>query len=85
MCDCVKKINFLAQLNFRLKRNLTREITKLDLELKTYNQKINGRRIGIVHVLGSMKAFKIFTEHEQNNGKRLHLRFNFWHLNFATE
>jgi len=81
---CKIFLNFLVQLNSRLKRNLTREITKLDLELKTYNQKINGRRIGIVHVFGSVKAFKIFTEHEQNNGKRPDLRFNFWHLKFVT-
>jgi len=60
---CKKFLNFLARLNFRLKRNLTREITKLDLEFKTYNQKINGRRIGIVHILGSVEALKIFTEH----------------------
>ena len=57
---------------------------KLDLIFKTSNQKINERRIGIVHVFGSVKAFKIFTEHEQNNGKRPDLRFNFWHLKFVT-
>jgi len=60
---CKKFLNFLAQLNFRLKRNLTREITKLDLIFKTSNQKINERRIGIVHVLSSVKTLKIFTEH----------------------
>ena len=73
MCDCVK---FLVQLNSQLKRNLTREITKLDLELKTYNQKINGRRIGIVHVFGSVKALKILAARYRNKGKRLGLRFN---------
>jgi len=36
---------------------------KLDLIFKTSNQKINERRIGIVHVLSSVKTLKIFTEH----------------------
>ena len=48
----------------------------MDIELKTYNQKINGRRIGIVHVLGSVKAFKILAERYRNRGKKLGLRFN---------
>ena len=73
---CKNFLNFFARLNFRLKRNLTREITKLDLELKTYNQKINGRRIGIVHVFGSVKALKILAARYRNKGKRLGLRFN---------
>ena len=73
---CKIFLNFLVQLNFRLKRNLTREITKLDLELKTYNQKINGRRTGILPVFGSVKALKILAARYRNKGKRLGLRFN---------
>ncbi|WP_143223900.1 transposase family protein [Acinetobacter sp. ANC 3903] len=32
---------------------------KLDPELKIYNQEINKRRIGIEHVFGRLKTFKI--------------------------
>ncbi|MGY0205368.1 transposase family protein, partial [Acinetobacter soli] len=32
---------------------------KLDPELKLYNREINKRRIGIEHVFGSLKTFKI--------------------------
>ncbi|OTG71637.1 hypothetical protein B9T26_12035 [Acinetobacter sp. ANC 4169] len=49
---------------------------KLDPELKIYNQKINKRRIGIEHVFGSLKTFKILAERYRNRGKRLGLRFN---------
>ena len=49
---------------------------KLDPELKVYNQEINKRRIGIEHVFGSLKTFKILTERYRNRGKRLGLRFN---------
>ena len=49
---------------------------KLDSELKIYNQEINKRRIGIEHVFGSLKTFKIFAERYHNRGKRLGLRFN---------
>ena len=49
---------------------------KLDPELKVYNQEINKRRIGIEHVFGSLKTFKIFAERYRNRGKRLGLRFN---------
>ena len=49
---------------------------KLDPELKLYNQEINKRRIGIEHVFGSLKTFKILAERYRNRGKRLGLRFN---------
>ena len=49
---------------------------KLDPELKIYNQEINKRRIGIKHVFGSLKTFKILAERYRNRGKRLGLRFN---------
>ena len=49
---------------------------KLDPELKIYNQEINKRRIGIEHVFGRLKTFKILAERYRNRGKRLGLRFN---------
>ena len=49
---------------------------KLDHELKIYNQEINKRRIGIEHVFGRLKTFKILAERYRNRGKRLGLRFN---------
>ncbi|MEQ1419028.1 transposase family protein [Acinetobacter indicus] len=49
---------------------------KLDPELKIYNQEINKRRIGIEHVFGSLKTFKILAEQYRNRRKRLGLRFN---------
>ena len=49
---------------------------KLDHELKIYNQKINKNRIGIEHIFGSLKTFKILAERYRNRGKRLGLRFN---------
>jgi hypothetical protein len=49
---------------------------KLDPELNLYNQQVNKRRVGIEHVFGSLKTFKILTERYRNRGKRLGLRFN---------
>ena len=49
---------------------------KLDPELKVYNQEINKRRIGIEHVFGRLKTFKILSERYRNRAKRLGLRFN---------
>ena len=49
---------------------------KLDPELKIYNQEINKRRIGIEHVFGSLKTFKILAERYRNRSKRLGLRFS---------
>ncbi|MDV4339516.1 transposase family protein [Acinetobacter baumannii] len=49
---------------------------KLDPELKIYNQEINKRRIGIEHVFGRLKTFKILAVRYRNRGKRLGLRFN---------
>ena len=49
---------------------------KLDPDLKLYNREINKRRIGIEHVFGSLKTFKILAERYRNRGKRLGLRFN---------
>lgn len=49
---------------------------KLDPVLKVYNREINKRRIGIEHVFGSLKKFKILAERYRNRGKRIGLRFN---------
>ena len=49
---------------------------KLNPELKIYNREINKRRIGIEHVFGSLKTFKILVGRYRNRGKRLGLRFN---------
>ena len=49
---------------------------KLSPELKIYNQEINKRRIGIEHVFGRLKTFKILSERYRNRAKRLGLRFN---------
>lgn len=49
---------------------------KLDPELKIYNQEINKRRIGIEHVFGNSKTFKILAERYRNREKRLGLRCN---------
>ena len=49
---------------------------KLDPVLKQHNREINKRRIGIEHVFGSLKTFKILAERYRNRGKRLGLRFN---------
>ncbi|OAL86773.1 transposase [Acinetobacter terrae] len=49
---------------------------KLDAELKVYNREINKKRIGIEHVFGRLKTFKILAERYRNRGKRLGLRFN---------
>ncbi|MHA3081854.1 transposase family protein [Acinetobacter sp. ANC 5383] len=45
-------------------------------ELKTYNREINKRRIGIEHVFGKLKTFKILAGCYRSRGKRLGLRFN---------
>ena len=47
---------------------------KLASELKFYNREINKRRIGIEHVFGKLKSFKILCERYRN--KLLGLRFN---------
>lgn len=49
---------------------------RLDPELKKYNREINKRRIGVEHVFGVLKTFKILSERYRNRGKRLGLRFN---------
>ena len=49
---------------------------RLDPELKKYNREINKRRIGVEHVFGVLKHFKILAERYRNRGKRLGLRFN---------
>jgi len=54
----------------------SKKCCKLDPELKLYNQEINKRRIGIEHVFGTLKTFKILAERYRNRGKRLGLRFN---------
>jgi len=49
---------------------------KLAEELKMYNREINRKRIGIEHVFGKLKKFKILCERYRSRGKRLGLRFN---------
>ena len=48
----------------------------LDALLKTHTREINKIRIGIEHVFGTLKTFKILAERYRNRGKRLGLRFN---------
>ncbi|MBC9229976.1 transposase [bacterium SPL81] len=48
----------------------------LDPVLRIYNREINKRRIGIEHVFGTLKTFKILAKRYRNRGKRLGLRFN---------
>ncbi|MBJ9947575.1 transposase [Acinetobacter bereziniae] len=50
--------------------------SKLDPVLKTYNLEINKRRIGVEHVFGTLKTFKILAERYRNRGIRFGLRFN---------
>lgn len=49
---------------------------KLDPELKIYNHEINKRRIGVEHIFGRLKTFKILAEHYRNRAKKFGLRFN---------
>ena len=49
---------------------------KLAEDLKFYNREINRRRIGIEHVFGKLKMFRILSERYRNRGNRLGLRFN---------
>ncbi|WP_139842029.1 transposase [Acinetobacter sp. ANC 3832] len=46
------------------------------LRAKKYNREINKRRIGVEHVFGVLKTFRILSERYRNRGKRLGLRFN---------
>jgi len=39
---------------------------KLDPELKIYHQEINKRRIGIEHIFGRLKTFKILANRYRN-------------------
>ena len=48
----------------------------LDPVLRTYNREIHKIRIGIEHVFGILKTFKILAECYRNRGKRFGLRFN---------
>lgn len=63
-------------LPLKAKKQKSKKHCKLYPELKIYNQEINKRRIGIEHVFGSLKTFKILAERYRNRGKRLSLRFN---------
>ena len=47
------------------------------LVVNSFNQEINKRIIGIEHVFGTLKTFKILAEHYRNREKKLSLRFNF--------
>lgn len=49
---------------------------KLEPLLKAYNREINRRRISIEHIFGTLKTFKILTEHYRNRGKRIGLSVN---------
>lgn len=61
----------IASYRVRLKKHCA-----LDPVLRTYNREINKRRIGIEHVFGILKTFKILAECYRNTGKRFGLRFN---------
>lgn len=54
----------------------TKRGCKLGPVLKKYNCEISKRRIGIEHIFGALKTFKILSERYRNRGKRLGLRFN---------
>ena len=49
---------------------------KLDPLFKQINAEINTRRIGIEHVFGALKRFKILSNCYRNRGQRIGLRFN---------
>ncbi|WP_425972232.1 transposase [Acinetobacter sp. TSRC1-3] len=70
-CQGIYSVYAQSLLPFKAKRRC-----KLDPELKVYNREINNRRIGIEHVFGDLKTFKILAERYRNRGKRLGLRFN---------
>ena len=65
--------NFYPQSLLPLK---AKKRSKLNVILKAYNQEINKRRIGVEHIFGDLKTFKILSERYRNRGKRLGLRFN---------
>jgi IS5 family transposase len=50
---------------------------ELDPLLKIYNREINKRRIGIEHVFGTLKTFKILAERYRNRGKKTWLKIQF--------
>ncbi|WP_174428842.1 transposase family protein [Acinetobacter brisouii] len=58
---------------------------KLNPELRIYNREINKRRIGIEHVFGKLKTFKILAGRYRSRDKRLGLRFNCWNLQYGVE
>lgn len=43
---------------------------------KRINREIGKRRIGVEHVIGKLKRFKILAERYRNRRKRMGLRFN---------
>ncbi|RZG88413.1 hypothetical protein EXE10_02440 [Acinetobacter sp. WCHAc060033] len=67
----IHKVYEKSLIPFKAKRG-----RKLAVELKVYNKEINKRRIGIEHIFGKLKSFKILGERYRNRGKRLGLRFN---------
>lgn len=67
----IEKLGFGCLVPFKAKRGCA-----LDKQLKKFNKEISRRRIGIEHVFGRMKIFKILSCVYRNRRKRINLRFN---------
>lgn len=67
----IEKLGFGCLMPFKAKKG-----EKLAPELKDLNKEISRRRIGIEHVFGRMKFFKILSCVYRNRRKRMNLRFN---------
>lgn len=64
-------LGLMSLIPFKAKRR-----KPLDLYLKRLNREINKRRIGIEHVFGALKRFRILSSCYRNRRSRLGLRFN---------
>ena len=67
----IEQLGFGCLMPFKAKKG-----EKLAPELKDLNKEISRRRIGIEHVFGRMKFFKILSCVYRNRRKRMNLRFN---------
>ena len=67
----IEKLGFGCLMPFKAKKG-----KKLAPKLKELNKEISRRRIGIEHVFGKMKVFKILSCVYRNRRKRMNLRFN---------
>lgn len=67
----LSRLGLMSLMPFKAKRR-----QPLDRYLKRLNSEINKRRIGIEHVFGTLKRFRILTSRYRNRRSRLGLRFN---------